>query len=307
MLSPNTIVFGTPFYTYLRDEICHLTGFHPGEIVRAVFPDGEHYQRLDDSVMDRDVVFVGGTISDEETLSMYDAACAMAKYGARTLTLVIPFFGHSTMERAIQPGEVVTAKTRARLFSAIPQAANGNSIVLIDLHVEGMAHYFEGPVRTYHLYAKPLIIQAINELAPDGCILGCTDAGRAKWVESLANDVGIHAAFVLKRRLDATRTEVIAVSDYVKGHPIVIYDDMIRTGGSLINAAKAYREAGATKVSAIATHGLFPGDSLARLEKSGLFQQIICTNTHARMNELSSPILQTVSVGKLLADFLRSK
>ena len=105
-------------------------------------------------------------------------------------------------------------------------------------------------------------------------MLACTDAGRAKWVESLANDLGVDAAFVYKRRTsgsaDRGHRRVRATSP---GKRVVIYDDMIRTGGSLIDAAQAYRDAGAVAIDAIATHGVFPGDSLEKIRATGLFGQ----------------------------------
>jgi ribose-phosphate pyrophosphokinase len=102
------------------------------------------------------------------------------------------------------------------------------------------------------------------------------------------------------------------VSAHVRDRPVVIYDDMIRTGGSLLGAASAYRDAGARSISAIATHGLFPGDALDRLQRSGLFDAIVCTDSHPRARALapdsdgdSDEFLQVVSVAQLLLPSLR--
>lgn len=295
------LALATGSYRYLQQEFCAAAGFEPGTVETQHFPDGERYLRIACDVSGRDVVLLGGTISDGDTLELYDLACAIAKYGARRLTLMIPYFGYSTMERATRPGEVVVAKTRARLFSAIPPAAAGNRVLLLDVHSEGLPHYFEGEIRASHVYAKPLILAAARRLGGADFVLACTDAGRAKWVESLANDLGVHAAFVFKKRLDGDRTEITGVSAEVRGKPVIIYDDMIRTGGSLRQAAAAYRAAGATRVAAIATHGLLPGDALAKLQASGLFERIVCTNSHPRAVELRSAFLEVESVAGLLA------
>ena len=85
---------------------------------------------------------------------------------------------------------------------------------------------------------------------------------------------------------------------------MVIYDDMIRTGGSLMGAAKAYRNAGAAAISAVATHGLFPHHALARLRASGLFRKIICTDTHPNAVALADDFLGVKPVGKLIATAL---
>ncbi|MFT3693556.1 MAG: phosphoribosyltransferase family protein [Kofleriaceae bacterium] len=96
------------------------------------------------------------------------------------------------------------------------------------------------------------------------------------------------------------------MSAQVNGKNVVIYDDMIRTGGSLINAAQAYRDAGATKIAAVATHGLFPGDSLARIQATNLFEQVATTDSHPRAVSLRSRYLQVDSTASLLAEHLRS-
>jgi ribose-phosphate pyrophosphokinase len=277
----NMLLFSTQAYQYLKNDIIKLGNYENGEIEVKKFPDGECYQRILTEVEGKDVAIIGGTPSDSDTLELYDLACAIEKYGAQSLTLVIPYFGYSTMERAVKHGEVVTAKMRARLFSSIPRTGSHNTVLLLDLHTEGLPHYFEGDVRAVHLYCKEIVLQTSQELAGGkDFIIACTDAGRAKWVESLANDLGINAAFVFKRRISGNETAVTSISADVLGKTVIIYDDMIRTGGSLISAAKAYKDAGAVRIFAITTHGLFSNNALERLQTSGLFEKVVSTNSH---------------------------
>ncbi|HEY4242279.1 MAG TPA: ribose-phosphate diphosphokinase [Kofleriaceae bacterium] len=302
---PEPLLFATSSYAYLGADLAREVGWEVGSVARRTFPDGEHYQRLDTDPADRDVVLVGGTTDDAATLELYDLACALVTEGAYRLRLVIPFFGYSTMERSVRPREIVTAKTRARLLSSLPQASRGTQVFLLDLHVAAIAHYFEGGIRTVHVYGKQLVMAAARRLGGSEFVLACTDAGRAKWVESLANDLGVPAAFVYKRRHDDA-TEVTGVSAQVAGKRVVIYDDMIRTGGSLLNAAAAYRDAGATAIDAIATHGLFPGDSLAKLRASGLFGRIVVTDSHPRAVTLAGDFLEVDRTAPLLAEHLKT-
>lgn len=299
------VLFATEAYEYLRERMFPLGDFERGDIERRRFPDGERYLRVLTDCADRDVAILGGTISESDTLELYDLASGMVKYGARRISLIIPFYGYSTMEREVRAGEIVTAKTRARLLSAIPIAAMGNRVFLVDLHVAGITHYFDGPIRPVHIYAKPVIKRVAKRLGGDDFVLGCTDAGRAKWVESLAHDMDVIPAFVYKRRFSGERTEVTGVSAHVRGMPVVIYDDMIRTGGSLLGAAQAYHDAGASSISAITTHGLFPGDALDRIARSGLLESIVCTDTHPRAELLRSSFLQVESVAELLVTRLQ--
>ena len=216
------------------------------------------------------------------------------KTGAKSLTIVIPYFGYSTMERAVKPGEIVKAKTRARLLSSIPTCGR-LKIVFMDLHSEGILHYIEGNIETEHLYSKEVIIKMCQEISSDSktlyyknknFVLASTDAGRAKWVESLANDMGVDCAIITKRRISGTDTEIAGINADVKGKNVVIYDDMIRTGGSLIKAGQAYKDAGALNVYAVATHGVLPDNSIFKLAKSGIFKAFATTDTHPRANIL---------------------
>jgi ribose-phosphate pyrophosphokinase len=177
-------------------------------------------------------------------------------------------------------------------------------VFLLDLHVDTIAYYFEGGLRPIHVYGKPIVTLAARSLGGDDFVLACTDAGRAKWVESLANDLGVDASFVYKRRTSGTQTTVTGVSAHVAGKRVVIYDDMIRTGGSLINAAQAYRDAGAVAIDAIATHGLFPGDSLERLRKTGLFGRIVSTDSHPRAVSLAGDFLHVHGTAKHFTEHL---
>ena len=306
---PRPLLFSIPRYAYLGKAIATFANYEVGAITRKQFPDGEHYSRIETDPADRDVFLIAGTVDDAATLELYDLACGLVMMGAMRLSIVMPFFGYSTMERSVLPGEIVTAKTRARLLSSIPLASRGTQVFLLDLHVASIAHYFEGGIRPIHVYGKSLVIAAARRLGGDSFVLACTDAGRAKWVESLANDLEVPAAFVYKRRLDGEQTEVTGVSAQVGGKRVVIYDDMIRTGGSLINAARAYRDAGATNIDAIATHGLFPGDSLAKLRATGLFGKIVVSDSHPRAVDLASQapdFLEVDSTAQLLTEHLIS-
>lgn len=154
--------------------------------------------------------------------------------------------------------------------------------------------------------ARDLVTDAIRSLGGNDFVLACTDAGRAKWVDALSIRLGVDAAFVFKRRLTGERTSVAAVSAQVQDRHVVIYDDMIRTGASLIGAANAYRSAGAARLSAVATHGVLPGEALANLRRTGLFERIVVTDSHPAAVPSSDGFLQVVSVAPMLAEPLKA-
>ncbi|MTI22948.1 ribose-phosphate pyrophosphokinase [Fulvivirga sp. RKSG066] len=294
------ILFHTSDYGYLAEKILSKGDFESGEVKVEHFSDDERYQRILTDVSGLDVVLLGGTINDGATLELYDLASAIVGYGANSLSLIVPYFGYSTMERAVQKGEVVTAKTRARLLSTIPSSYNGNRIFLFDLHTEGLPHYFENNLRAVHVYCKSIIMDAAKAYGGDDFVLASTDAGRAKWVESLANDLGVNAAFVLKRRISGDQTEISAINADVSGKTVIIYDDMIRSGGSIVNAARVYKEAGASKIFVITTHGLFIGNGLQKIKQSGLVEKVIACDTHANVNSITDDFLEIRTVEPLI-------
>ena len=298
------IIFSIPGYEHLQEALLARLDAERGDVERRQFADGERYQRLMQAVEGRQVILVGGTIDDPSTLTLYDLACAITKYGARRLQMVLPYFGYSTMERAVHSGEVVTAKARARLLSAIPPASYGNSVFLLDLHSEGIPHYFEDGLTAIHVYAKALLTPVIAEMGGQNFVLGSTDAGRAKWIESLANDLGVDAAFIIKRRTQNNQTRVTAMNADVVGRTVVIYDDMIRSGGSLISAAETYQAAGATKQIAVCTHGVFTPGAYRRILDSGLFEMVIATDSHPNAIQLKTEGLVVVETADLFAEHL---
>ena len=299
------LLFATERYQELGEDIAGAGDFDLGIIERKVFPDQERYRRFETDCARRDVVLVGGTVDDIDTLEIYDIACGLVHLGVHTLTLVLPWFGYQTMERASKRGEIVAAKNRARLLSSIPTAGSGNRVILIDLHSEGIPQYFCGAIRPVHLQARSVVLQAIRDFGGEDFVLGATDAGRAKWVERLANDLLVDAAFVFKRRLSDTQTEVTALAADVENRPVVIYDDMIRTGGSLISAARSYREAGASEVYAVCTYGVFAQESLGPIRDSGMLEGIACTNTRPHVQALADgDFLRVYSIADLIAQYL---
>lgn len=274
------LLFTIPSYAYLEPAFLAAGDFEHGEIERKNFPDGERYLRILPDLYGRDVVLLGGTPSDADWLDVFDLACGIARGGARSLAIVMPYFGYSTMERAVLPGEVVVAKTRARLLSAIPAPEGGTHLFLFDLHTDGIEFYLDDRILSRHVYGAPIITAKIVEkMKGTPFVLGSCDAGRAKWVQSLARDLKVEPAFVYKRRDDGG-TSITGINADVKGREVVVYDDMIRTGSSLVQAGKAYLAAGATKVHAIASHLVLPNNAVDKIRASGVFTTIMGTDSH---------------------------
>ena len=298
------LLFTIPSYDYLEPTFLAAGNFERGRTERKFFPDGERYLRITSELWGRDVVVLGGTPTDIDWLEVFDLASGIARAGARSLSIVMPYFGYSTMERAVRTGEVVIAKTRARLLSSIPAPEAGTRVFLFDLHTDGIEFYFGDRVLTRHVYGAPLITKKIRErMGKTPFVLGACDAGRAKWVQSLARDMGATPAFVYKQRDSSSgNLAITGVNADVSGKEVVVYDDMIRTGSSLIQAGAAYLRAGATCVHAIASHLVLPGNALDKIVASGVFASITGTDSHPASSQL--PRADVISIAPRLVESL---
>ena len=296
------LLFTISSYEYMLPRFLEAGDFEVGAIERKTFPDGERYLRLVAESWGRDVVLLGGTPTDLDALEVYDLGYAISRAGAHSLALVMPYFGYATMERAVRPGEVVTAKTRARLISAIPPCDGGQRVFLFDLHTDGIEFYFDDSHVTHHLYGAPLITKLIRRHMGDRpFVLGATDAGRAKWVQSLALGLGVEPAFVYKRRdPESGSLGITGINADVRGREVVVYDDMIRTGSSLLQAGRAYLAAGASAVHAVASHLVLPHGSIEALRSAGVFQSILGTDSHPGSRALDGTPGAVASVAPLM-------
>ncbi len=286
--------------------VSHLT-----DIERREFGDHEQYYRIGitnrNDLLGNDVVYVASTHSDADFLELQRVGSALAGYGTRRRIFVIPFFGYSTMERAVHPGEVVTAKTNARILSAIPNTVMGNTFLMLDLHAAGIVHYFEGDCLRYELYAEKVLQEAVANLGLENFMFASADMGRPLWVQSFANHFGTDVAFISKSR-DFDKTKILAVIGGVAGRNVIIYDDMTRSAGTLIQAAKAYLERGATSVTAVLSHLALNDPSVVQMLLDSPIERIITTNSHP-MSQI--PEVQTsdrfvvVDVHKIFVETIR--
>lgn len=275
------------------------------------------FSKLKTPVAGRHVVIVAGTINDPDTMDLLRLANAVYEGGALSITMIVPYYGYSTMERKAKFGEAIKAKIRARLLSSVPRCPMGNRIVMCDLHAEAMPGCFEAGLKPVHLYCGKVIVQRLAAESQDW-VLASADINRIKWVESMAKDGGVDTAYTLKVRKDGETRVVGQVGD-VGGRAVRMFDDIIRTGGSAIGAAGGYLKPpkdgdvqpdGATSVDMIATHGTMPGGALAKLKASGNFRQIIVTDTHPRAVQLATEFpefLRVESVADIIVDHLTGR
>lgn len=295
-------------YEYLKKNILQIgTYFNDVEIETETFPDGEHYWKIlnPEQLRHKPAVYIAGTVDDESIFELYNLASTLVREQCSSLHIVIPYFGYSTMERAVKDGEVVTAKNIANLISSIPQAPLGNFVYMMDLHSLGTQYYFENTIHPIHLTSWNVIKNMLNQFGKN-IVLASTDMGRAKWIEKMGNELHLETAYIMKKRLSGSKTEVIALNAEVKDKDIVIFDDMIRSGTSLIHAAEAYKNAGARDVYVITVHGIFVSEAVDRLKSCGFIKKILCTNTHVNALNMKDEFVKVYDISEVITERLKT-
>lgn len=261
---------------------------------RQEFSDGEIYHAFPTDIGGRDVVIIASTPDDSSLLELIDIIDGCHHYMAHTVNVFVPYLGYSTMEQA-KTGvfEIPKGITRTRqIFRARPHFT-----AFIDLHSEAVLNAHCGQIHTLHIQTDELIISKINSLNLENFVLVSPDYGRSKWVARLAGKLGVAHTAADKDRFAKDKTMVGQVASVVSGKTVIICDDMIRTGGSIIQTAERCREAGATDTIVMATHLVMSGDSKELFIKSGI-QKIIGTNTYP--NRKSDLLFDIYSVAPLI-------
>lgn len=299
-------------YQYLKKLLLKSKMFNDVKIEHSQFPDGENYFRILNPacLQGKPAVFICGTISDAAIFEAYNICCTLVREGCSSLHFVIPYFGYSTMERAVKEGEVVTAKNIAHMFSSIPLSVMGNYIYMVDLHAPGTQYYFEQNIHPVHLTTEPIIDKIISDIkikAKD-VVIASADMGRAKWVEKLGNRLQLGSAYIMKKRLSGNKTVVEALNADVNGKNVIVFDDMIRSGTSIINAAKAYKSIGAKDIYVVCVHGVFVEGAIKNLQDSGVIKAVYCTNTHVNSQNLKkSGFVKVYDISTVLLDELECR
>jgi ribose-phosphate pyrophosphokinase len=281
-------VYGIRSHAGLAAAVARLSDSEPGTVAVRVFPDGEIGMRLETPAQGRDAVLVAGTGSEADTLEAYDLAHALAANGARRLLILLAYFGYSTKDGFSRPGDAVTSRSRALLWSAVPASPGGNRVLILEPHSHSLPFYFTPSLNAGAVDARPLLLRMLAGFAGedegrrggDGPVACSPDVGRIKRVGTLASELGWRTAAVLKRRISGAEVESYGLCGDVAGRRVVLCDDLVRSGETLIQAARLCREAGAAGVSAVAVHGGFAPGALRRMRDSGLIDGLACTDSH---------------------------
>ena len=285
----------------LAEKIADKVGVKLGKSDVKRFSDGEIQINIDESVRGKDVYLVQSTsapVNDNlmELLIMIDA---VKRASARSVNLVMPYYGYARQDRKTRAREPITAKLVADML----QKAGADRVLSLDLHAPQIQGFFDIPVD--NLMGAPLLADYFlsHDLEKDAVVVS-PDHGGVTRARKLAEFLKTPIAIVDKRRPKANVAEVMNIIGSVDGKRCILIDDMIDTAGTITLAAQALKDAGAVEVYVCATHPVFSGPAIERIEKSPIKEMVITDSINLPEDKKIDKVVQ-VSVGPLIGDAIK--
>jgi ribose-phosphate pyrophosphokinase len=268
------------------------------------FPGGELYARYLESVRGADMFIVQslGQPVNENLMQMLIMIDAAKRASAKRIVAVIPWYAYSRQDRKTKPREPITA----RLVANMIQAAGAERVMTMDLHTGQIEGYFTFPVdhlTAMHTFVDYFVDQGFKD-AEDAVVVA-PDTGEVKVAKQLAGHLRLPWAIVNKMRDRPDRSEVTHVIGDVAGKRVLMIDDIIATGGTLVNAAERLVEDGATEVRAAATHGEFSGDAYEKIEDS-VIREVVVTDTLPLKSGRPRSKIKTLTIAPILASTIKN-
>ena len=233
------------------------------------FPDDELYIRILDDLSGKDVIIVQTTYPDQNIIELFLLQNAVQEAKAKTITIVIPYFGYGRQDTKFQEGEAISAKAIAKLISL-----NADEIITVDPHKEHILKFFSKPA--YSCTAVPAIASYLKTKNID--MILAPDKGAIERAKKAATVIKCKYDYMEKTRINGTTVEIKPKNLDAADKNIAIIDDIISTGGTMAESIKKLKKQNAKKIYVACTHGLFAGDAIKKLNSAGA-DEIISTDT----------------------------
>jgi ribose-phosphate pyrophosphokinase len=294
-------IFSGRAHPALAQEICEYLGIPLGHLTLYNFSDGEDYCQIDENVRGADVFVVQPTCSpvNDHVMELLILLDAFRRSSASRITAVLPYFGYARQDKKDKPRVPIAAKLMADLLTA----AGADRILTMDLHAAQIQGFFNIPVD--HLFAAPVILDAIRKLSLDDLVIVSPDVGGMTRARAIAKRLVASLAVIDKRRTGKNETEILNVVGDVNGRDALILDDIVDTAGTLVQAEAALREGGAKRTYAAAVHGVFSGPALERIEGSGLETLLVTNTIPVEPAVARCPRIRPLSVAPLLGEAIQ--
>ncbi|MDX2002758.1 MAG: ribose-phosphate pyrophosphokinase [Chitinophagales bacterium] len=297
-IEPEIKLFSGSASRYLAEKVAEVYGQPLGSLTIERFSDGEFQPVISESVRGSYFFIIQSTFpsSDNlmELLMIIDAA---KRASAGYVTAVIPYYGLARQDRKDRPRVCIGAKLVANLITA----AGADRVMTMDLHAGQIQGFFDIPVD--HLNSSAIFIPYLESLELEDLTFASPDVGSTKRARAYAQHFSAEMVICDKHRKRANEIASMTVIGDVKGRNVVIVDDMIDTGGTLVNAAEIIMDKGAKSVRAIITHPVLSGKAYERINAS-LLSELVVSDTIPLKQE--SPKIKVLSVAEIFATAIRN-
>ena len=279
----------------LAKEIGDAIGVPLGECEVKRFADGEINININETVRDHHVFVIQPTCApvNENLMELLIMCDALKRASAKTINLVVPYYGYSRQDRKARSRQPISAKLVANLI----EKAGATRLITMDLHASQIQGFFDIPID--HFYAMPILGNYFLNKGLEDVVVVSPDHGGVVRARELAEILKTPIAIIDKRRPEPNRAEVMNIIGEVSGKVCVMVDDMIDTAGSIVAGANALMNAGAKEVYATCTHAIFSGPAIERL-KSAPIEECVVTNTIPWKKEDLPPNVRQLSIAPLL-------
>ncbi|WP_294726444.1 ribose-phosphate pyrophosphokinase [uncultured Fusobacterium sp.] len=297
--SENVKIFAGTSNVELAKRIANCYGLPLGEAEVVRFKDGEVFVKIDETVRGRDVFVVQPTSEpvNENLMELLVFIDALKRASAKSINVIIPYYGYARQDRKSSPREPITSKLVANLLTT----AGASRIVTMDLHADQIQGFFDIPVD--HMQALPLMVKYFMKkgLYGDDVVVVSPDIGGVKRARKLAEWLDCKIAIIDKRRPKPNMSEVMNLIGEVQGKTAIFIDDMIDTAGTITNGASAIIERGAKEAYACCTHAVFSDPAIERLAASPL-KEIIVTDSIALPERKKLDKITVLSVDEIFSE-----
>lgn len=286
----------------LAEKIAKKLDLELGKAKVVRFKDGEIYVRVDETVRGRDVFVIQPTSGpvNENLMELLIFIDALKRASAKTINILMPYYGYARQERKSSPREPITAKLVANLLTV----AGADRVVTMDLHADQIQGFYDIPVD--HLQALPLLAKYfINKgLRGEEIVVVSPDIGGVKRARKLAEWLDCKIAIIDKRRPKPNLSEVMNLIGDVEGKKAIFIDDMIDTAGTITNGVEAIMKRGAKESYICCSHAILSGQAVERLEKCTV-KEVIVTDSIRLPEEKKIDKIKVLSIDKLFAETIR--
>jgi ribose-phosphate pyrophosphokinase len=284
----------------LAEKICHFLGVTPGKAKVSTFSDGESQVEIEESVRGMDTFLVQPTCPpvNQNLMELLIMLDALKRASADRITVVIPYYGYARQDRKVVPRTSISARLVADLITL----SGASRILAMDLHAGQIQGFFRIPVD--HLYALPVQYEYLKKIDGEVVVVS-PDAGGVERARELGKRLNASLAIIDKRREKANVSKVMHIIGNVKDKVAILLDDMIDTGGTIVQAAEAIMSDGARGVYACCSHPVLSGSAIQKIAGSPL-TELVATNTIPLSEQgQKEPKIKVLDVSPLLGEAIK--